>query len=109
MGADAFVAFVGVRYTLADDELDAVERETDARVVAAANGHLQTHFGRMTDGEPYFLFVGTRLGWLGVEHDTEIAIDAQDLAQIVSHTQEKLRAAGIGEPPRLYLQLVAQY
>jgi hypothetical protein len=67
MGADAFIAFYGLRFELTDDELDSVERHADDRLLAARGANLHTHFGRPTDGEPHFLFVGTRLGVFGIE------------------------------------------
>jgi hypothetical protein len=109
MGADAFVAFYGLHYTLSDDEADAVEQQTDARVTAAKRAKLQTYFGRLTDGEPYFLLLGTRLGVFGVENECGRSFDAAALDRIMRETATKLRKAGLPDTPQLHLQLVAKY
>jgi hypothetical protein len=109
LGADAFIAFYGLRYTLTDAEIDTVEQNTDERQVAARRAKLQTYFGRLTDGEPYFLFVGTRLGVFGVENESERSVDATQLEQIMRDTAAKLESAGLRGAPQLHLQLQAQY
>ena len=111
MGADAFVAFFGVKIALdPDDEetLDACGARTDKRCKAAAAMGLDTDTGRMTNGEDYFLLVGRRLGWLGLEHKPYVRI-AEDLGELQSHVRRKLRAAGFLEEPAMHLQFVAQY
>src|SRR5687768_14667599 len=82
LGADAFIVFYGLRYTLSDGELDAAEQRTDHRVIAARRVKLQTYLGRLTDGEPHFLLVGTRLGVFGVENESARSIGGVDLQQI---------------------------
>ena len=109
MGADAFIAFYGLRYTLSDGELDAVEQRTDHRVIAARRVKLQTSFGRLTDGEPHFLLVGTRLGVFGVENESARSVDGGELQKIMSDTATKLREAGLSGVPGLHLQFEAQY
>ncbi len=109
MGADAFVAFYGVRYVLADDEIEAVESDQDRRVIAARGAKLQTYFGRLTDGEPYFLLIGARLGVFGVENDPYRSFDTSALERIMVDTLGKLAEAGLSGEPQLHLQLEAQY
>jgi hypothetical protein len=109
LGADAFIAFYGLRFQLSDGELDAVEQRTDHRVTAARRARLQTYLGRLTDGEPHFLLVGTRLGVLGVENESEKSVGGVELQQIMSDTAAKLEEAGLSGAPRLFLQLEAQY
>jgi hypothetical protein len=109
MGADAFVAFYSVRYILADDEVEAVETNRDRRVVAARGTKLQLHMGRLTDGEPYFLLIGLRLGVFGVENDSYRSFDALSLERIMVDTRGKLAEAGLSGEPQLHLQLEAQY
>ncbi len=58
MGADAFIAFCGLRYLLSDDEVEAVEANQDDRVKVARSAKLDAYFGRLTDGEPYFFSSG---------------------------------------------------
>ena len=109
MGADEFIAFYGLRYTLTDPEMDAVEQRSDARVIAARRPKLQTYTGRLTDGEPHFFFVGTCLGVFGVENESERSVEAATLEQIMRETAAKLQAAGLPGTPRLHLQFEAQY
>lgn len=109
MGADAFIAFYGVRYTLTDAEMDAVERNADERTIAARRVELQAYSGRLTDGEPPFLLVGTRLGVFGVENESHRSIDEPQLEQIMRDTATKLEAAGLLGTPQLHLQFQAQY
>src|SRR5262249_20758136 len=112
MGADAFVAFFGVKIALdPDDEetLDAVGSGTDKRCKAAKAVGLQTQGGRMTDGEDYFLLIGRRLGWLGLEHEQYVRIAGEDLAELQLDVRRKLQAAGFAEEPAMHLQFVGQY
>lgn len=109
MGADSFIAFYGLKYMLADAELDAIERGTDHRIIGARRAKLQTHFGRPTDGEPYFLLIGTRLAVLGIQSESERSLDSVELQQTVRDTVAKLEAAGLDGAPKLHLQLEAQY
>jgi hypothetical protein len=109
MGADSFVVYYGLRYVVADEDIEAVERRTDHRVIAARRTKLQTYFGRLTDGEPHFLFVGTQLGVFGVENDSLQAYDAPALERIINDTRRKLAEAGLPGEPQLHLQLQAQY
>ena len=112
MGADAFVAFFGVKFALdPDDEetLDACGAGTDERCTRAVAAGLKTHSGRMSDGEDYFLLIGRRLAWLGIEHDPYECIAADDLNQIQLDVKRRLHAAGFVEEPALHLQFEAQY
>lgn len=109
MGADAFIAFYGLRYTLTDAEMDAVEQNFDERVVAAQRAKLQTYTGRLTDGQPYFLFIGTRLGVFGVQNESERSVDTPSLEQVMRETAAKLQTAGLPGTPQLHLQFEAQY
>lgn len=109
MGADAFVAFYGVRYTLSEDELDAVEGRTDPRVTAARRIKLDSHLGRLTDGGSHYLLIGTTLGVFGVENDSARSVDTTELDRVMRHTAAMLIEAGLPGTPQLHLQLEAQY
>lgn len=109
MGADALIVFYGLRFSLNDAEVDAIENRTDARVIAAQRAKLQTYCGRVTDGQPHFLLIGTRLGVFGVENESERSIDAPQWEQVTRETTAKLVAAGLTDPPQLHFQLEAQY
>lgn len=109
LGADAFIAFYGLRYTLTDAEMEAVEDNTDARVVAAKRAKLQTYSGRLSDGQPYFLFVGTQLGVFGVQNDSKRSFSTSFVEQVIRDTTAKLQTAGLQGEPQLHLQLEVQY
>ena len=89
--------------------MEAVEENTDERVLAAKRAKLQTYSGRLTDGQPYFLFVGTRLGILGVQNDSERSLDTTFVEHVMRDTAAKLSSAGFQGVPQLHLQLEAQY
>jgi hypothetical protein len=112
VGADAFVAFFGVKIALDpndEETLDACGAGTDKRCKAAAAVGLQTHTGRMTDGEDYFLLIGRRLGWLGLEHDQYVRVGADDMNEIQAEVKRRLGAAGFTEEPAMHLQFQGQY
>jgi hypothetical protein len=110
MGADAFIVFYGIRYSITSDEdVEAVERAKDPRIIVAKRAKLQAYWGRLTDGEPYFLLIGTRLGVFGIENQSQSAIDGPALERIMRDTRDTLSAAGLSGEPQLHLQLEAQY
>ncbi len=112
MGADSFVAFFGIKLSLDpedEDVLDACGDETDPRCVAAKAVGLQVHSGRMTDGEDYFLYVGHRLGLIGLQHDRHTTLSEPQFLEIAASVRKRLVEAGFQEQPKLHLQLEAQY
>ena len=112
MGADSFVAFFGITLALDpedEDTIDACGDETDPRCVEAKAVGLQVHSGRMTDGEGYFLYVGHRLGWIGLEGDRYITLSEPQFIEIAASVRKSLVEAGFREQPGLHLQLEAQY
>lgn len=112
MGADAFVAFYGIKIPLdPDDEetLDACGAGTDPRCVAATRVGLQHHSGRMTDGDDYFLYLGIRLGWLGLELEQYTSVPNQRLTETMATVQTRLKQAGFSQQPSLHLQFEGQY
>jgi hypothetical protein len=78
-------------------------------MVTARRVKLQTHWGRESELEPHFLLIGTRLGWLGLEHDFRVSLRWPDLARIAEETSRKLAEAGIREPAQLHFQFEADY
>jgi hypothetical protein len=110
MGADAFVVFYGTRYEVGDaDEADALDHHNDPRLAAAKRGKLDTYGGRLTDGEPHFLFIGRLLGVFGVEGETLKSYSADELAKIADQTRDAMAALGLPGQPQFWFQLYAQY
>jgi hypothetical protein len=110
MGADIVYAFFGVRYQIeSDDELEQLETGEDPRLKAARKAKLQFCLARMTDGEPHFLLIGTKIGAFGVEGASAAELSEPELAGVVAAAKAKLREAGIEEEPKFLLQLAAQY
>lgn len=112
MGADAFVAVYGIKIQLNPEdeaELEACGLETDQRCIAAKRAGLQCHTGRMSEGEDYFLYIGQRLAWLGLEHDSYATQSLAELSLIAELVASRLRAAGFIEAPALHYQFVGQY
>jgi hypothetical protein len=112
MGADAFIAFYGIKFDLdPDDEggLDACDTGTDARCLKARSAGLETYSGRMTDGEDYFLYIGRRLASLGIEHDQHVTQSVEQVSSVAADVKTKLKAAGFSQPPELHFQFIGQY
>jgi hypothetical protein len=112
MGADAFVAFYGVKIELdPKDEalLDACGAQTDRRCVAVKQAGLKTHYGRMTDGDDYFLFVGLPVARIGLEYDTHAAVAPDSLLDIMNRVKAALPQAGFSQRPALHFQFEGQY
>src|SRR5262249_3364822 len=112
MGADSFVAIYGIKIGIDradEDMLNALDSRSDPRLKAARQVGLHTHWGRMTDGEDYFLYVGHRIGWLGVENDAYVQVPLDKLIETATAVQAKLKEAGFRESPALHLQLEAHY
>lgn len=112
VGADSFIAFYGIKIAIDQndqDALDALETRTDFRLNDARQHGLHVYFGRPTEGENYFLYVGHRIGWLGVENDTYVQVPLDKFSEIATRVQARLKEAGFSENPALHLQLDAQY
>jgi len=112
MGADSFIAFYGIKLELDpddEDELDACGMDTDPRCLRAKRAGLETFSGRMTDGEDYFLYIGRRLAWLGLEHDQHRTQSAEQLATVAADVRAKLMAADFSQSPEIHFQFIGQY
>lgn len=111
MGADAFVAFYGVRFEIDEeaDDFELFEDESHETIRRAHGADLDTYFGRLTDGEPHFLLVGKELSVLGVENDPDCVVSDAEFARVQTETRKKLAVAGFSDEPALHLRLDAQY
>ena len=109
MGADSFMAMVGLRFPVSREEVDAMEWVDDPRQVAAEKAGLEAWFGSSGDGGPYWLLVGRPLGWLRKEHEYSHSIDGSLLAEEMEKAAEALRSVGFLDPPRLLLEFQPDY
>ena len=110
MGADAFVVYFGVRFTVqSDEEVEGLERRVDPRLSAARKAGLRTYWGRPTDGDPYFLLVGHEVGKFGIENTISSTLNVADLQTVTDGTSEKLRQAGFDLQPAFHFQVVGRY
>ena len=111
MGADAFYVYYGVKRSLEADspEMDLLEREKHPIFDAAFDAKLHVTWGRMTEGEDYYLLIGHEIGCFGVENQTYRQIPADELRRIIDQTDQRLKQAGITETPAFHCQLNAQY
>jgi hypothetical protein len=112
MGADSFIAFYGIKFELDPDneaELDACDTDVDGRCLRAKEAGLETFTGRMTDGEDYFLYVGRRLAWLGLEHEQHLKQSAEQLATLAADVKSRLKAAEFTQVAELHFQFIGQY
>jgi len=112
MGADAFYVYFGVKRLIAkDDELQVrMLEEGKHPLQSIAKAHtLQVAWGRLTDGEDYFLLIGEEIGRFGVEGVLQREVPRGDLQDLMKKTDGRLKAAAILELPRLIMQLHAQF
>jgi hypothetical protein len=112
MGADSMYIYYGVRQTIPkDDDVQISQLENDSHPICdlAYNNTLHFAWGCLTDGADYFLLIGHELGCFGVEGDHERCFDDPRLAEIMTRTKQRLRMAGITQPPALFVQLQARY
>ncbi len=108
MGADRFVAMYGVKTNLGGPE-EAEAFETRWRAVARRT-KLRTWSGRVTDGEPHYVVVGTLVGDFGVEgRDRQLHLTEAELSALFASTRKQLAEAKVGGEPALHLLFEAQY
>jgi len=112
MGADAVIAFYGIRLRVPHDDEGAIaglEARTDPRLVAARKVRLDSWWGRLTDGADYHLLIGKRLGVFGSENDAEKQMTLQELSALAAQTDTLLKDGGFVEIASLVFQLEAHY
>lgn len=112
MGADYFVGFYGIKIALSPDDEDTQEAcalGTDPRSARAIAAGLETHVGRMTDGEDYFLYIGRIVASIGLQANPYVAHPLPSLVHIAQDVDARLQQAGFREKPALHFQLEAKY
>jgi hypothetical protein len=105
MSAPSCLVFYGIRFELRRNELDALERQTDARMLVARKNGLKDYWGNFDEpGEKWLLFIGENLGVFGIEGESSAQQEAPALQGLMGETDAKLRQAGFNEVSRLYVQ-----
>lgn len=105
MSADACLAFYGIRFEIASDEIEGLETRSDPRLIAARRTGLKTYWGNFGGiGERYLLFVGANLAVLGPENQSDVAFGLSEFQAIVDSTKARLLSAGLAGEPSLYIQ-----
>ena len=107
---DNFIVYLGIRFVL-DADADVTELETgvDPRLRAAKREGLKTRWGRLTDGEYYFVLIGEEVGIFGVEATLCKSLSIDSVLSTRDSLRRKLRAAGFDEEPALHFQVQAEY
>jgi len=112
MGADGFVAFVGVKIPVdPDDEetLDAWGEGSHPDAAAAAAAGLDVWTGRFTNGEDHYAMVGRLIGHFGLEGESYRSVPADGIGRIAAEIAPVLARLDHRDPPVLHLQFEAQY
>jgi hypothetical protein len=110
MGADVFMAFYGLEFPVPDGEtLNEIVEENDERIVRARKQGLDWWLGRLTDGAPFHLLIGKKIGLFGVENSYGMEMSDAEVDGIRERTRQRLVAAGFEELPRLILKYESDY
>jgi hypothetical protein len=112
MGADSTLIFYGLRFLTDESESDALQTNTDARVLRAREHELAHWWGNFAQddiNEQSYLFIGSLIGNIGHEGNYEICLSGSELNALIEVTNDKLRKAGFDGEARLYIQFEPDY
>ena len=105
MSADVCIVYFGLRYEIAENEIDRLEEQSDPRVIAARKVGLRAYSGNFSDQSPrYLLFIGKEITKLGPENNLEFSYDKVELASVIDKTILQLEESGLKGNPKLYIQ-----
>ncbi|MBS0171755.1 MAG: hypothetical protein JSR62_15510 [Nitrospira sp.] len=109
MSAPSTLAFFGLRFKIDDDnDIETLEERNHLHQRYAKQASLDHYWANFDEsGELYYSFIGKRIGVVGLENDTEIALTFSDLERIQRETQQKLSSLGFEMQPQLYLQMMS--
>ena len=110
MGADVFIAFYGLEFPVRDGgALTEIEEQNDERVVRALEHRLDWWLGRLTDGAPFYLLIGKKIGQFGVEGSYGAEFSDGSIDVLREQVRQRLAAAGFQKSPRLILKYESDY
>jgi len=105
MSSASTIAFYGVRYEIGDDEISLLEERTHPLLLKARQNGLKHYWGNFAlKGSKYVLFIGEKLGVLGLENEKEVQLSMQELSTRAVEVDARIHQCGITEPARLYLE-----
>ena len=105
MSASACVAYVGIRYEIAEQEIELLESRNDPRQRAAKQAGLSSYWGNFGGSdERYLLFVGEEIAVLGVENLPRISVTSRQLADISESTEVALAKVHLSGDFALHLE-----
>ncbi|HUT08940.1 MAG TPA: hypothetical protein VMY42_00445 [Thermoguttaceae bacterium] len=105
MSAESTVAFYGVRFEIADEDITSLEERSHPLLVKARQNGLKTYWGNFAEkGRKCLLFVGDKVGIFGLENDRQVRVSVDELANRANDTNARLQRAGIVEQAMLYLE-----
>lgn len=106
MSADSTVAFLGVRFKIQDADVPLLENRSHRLQQKARECGLTTYWGTFSypESRSVFLFIGDKLGIIGLENEREVCLSVESLSSRVQETTARLCRAGISESPLIHVQ-----
>lgn len=107
MSADVSLFFYGLRFEVAESDIELLIQRKHPWIVKARASGLHFYWDNFGGQTPlYYFFIGRKIAIMGVENNVEKVMCDADLAAIVEDTKIKLKSAGIYEEPKFYIQYV---
>jgi len=104
MSASRCLVFLGIRFEVPPNEVEAVERRIDPRMKKAQANKLQCYWSDFgSEGEHYYLFVGKNIGVFGIEDRSELQMEMAEINGLAAETSSRLARAGFASEPILYV------
>ncbi len=107
MSAASSLIFYGIRFDVAQSDIEALEQRIHPWIVKARSVGLNFYWENVGGLSPrYLFFIGRKIGIIGVENETEMIISESELVLKMAEVNAKLKAVGYSEDPKLYFQLI---
>lgn len=99
------IASFGIRFSVGEDEIEALEVRSHPAIMAARKAGLDYYWGNFDPpGECYYLFLGKVFGKIGLEDSRELNFTAVEFSQTAAVVSGQLSDAGFTQTPSFYLQ-----
>ena len=107
MSAESGLFFYGVRYLAGPDDMALLEARKHPLMQKARSAKMDFYWGKFTGAtEKYYLYIGTIMGIIGPENESEIIYNEVRLNEIVSKTKRDLLNVDISDTPQFFAQWV---